>query len=379
VLPTVTTQNATFDRNNRQTSYNGQTLSYDANGNLTSDGVNTYVWNARNQLSQITQGTTVDASYTYDAMGRRTAKTTGTTATQYLYDGMNAVQETQDGTVNPILTGLGADERFARNDVTGRTYFLTDALSSTLGLTDSTGAIRQQYSYDPYGKTTATDTTTGFTNPYQYTGREADGPGLYYYRARYYSPMIGRFISEDPLSFRGGQNNFYAYAGSDPIDYRDPSGEFIPEAILGGAIGGAFGAITGYISGDRGSQLLEDTIAGGASGALIGLTDGLSLASNLALDAGLKVGVSAGIGSGMEAVRQLSNYGCIKSPVDVAIAGAFGAAGAGASGSTAKAFGNELEGAASYGVGAISGISAGAIQTQIAVNEAKEPEDCGCK
>ncbi len=204
VLPAVTTQNATFDGNNRQTAYNGQALSYDANGNLASDGVNTYVWNARNQLSQIMQGATVGASYTYDAMGRRTAKTTGTTATQYLYDGMNAVQETQGGTVNPILTGLGTDERFARNDVTGRTYFLADALGSTLGLTDSTGAMRQQYSYDPYGKTTATDTTTGFTNPYQYTGREADGQGLYYYRARYYSPMIGRFISEDPLGFKGG-------------------------------------------------------------------------------------------------------------------------------------------------------------------------------
>jgi hypothetical protein len=124
---------------------------------------------------------------------------------------------------------------------------------------------------------------------------------------------------------------------------------------------------------------LEDTIAGGASGALIGLTDGLSLASNLALDAGLKVGASAGIGSGMEAVRQLSNYGCIKSPIDVAIAGAFGAAGAGTGGSAFKAFGNELEGAASYGFAAISGISAGAIQTQIAANEAKEPQDCGCK
>ena len=111
--------------------------------------------------------------------------------------------------------------------MTGRTYFLTDALGSTIGLTDPTGAIRQQYSYDPYGNATQTDNSTGFTNPYQYTGREADNPGLYYYRARYYSPMMGQFISEDPLRFGAGQNNFYAYVGGGPIDYRDPTGKFI--------------------------------------------------------------------------------------------------------------------------------------------------------
>lgn len=224
VLPTTSTVKSTFDLNDRQTSFNGQTFSYDANGDLTSDGSNTYVWNARQQLVKIMQGATVGASYTYDALGRRAAKTIGGTAAQYLYDGWNTVQETQGNTINPILTGLGIDERYARNDVTGRTYFLTDALGSTIALTDPTGAIRQQYSYDPYGKTTQTDNTTGFTNPYQYTGREADGAGLYYYRARYYSPLLGRFISEDPIGFESGQLNFYAYVGNDPLDFIDPLG-----------------------------------------------------------------------------------------------------------------------------------------------------------
>jgi len=108
--------------------------------------------------------------------------------------------------------------------VTGREYFLTDMLSSTIALTDPNGAIRQQYSYDPYGNVTSSDTTTGFTNPYQYTGREADSPGLYYYRARYYSPMMGGFISEDPIGFRGGQLSFYAYVNGSPISYADPLG-----------------------------------------------------------------------------------------------------------------------------------------------------------
>ncbi|WP_080408373.1 RHS repeat-associated core domain-containing protein [Burkholderia ubonensis] len=224
VLPTATMQPATFDLNDRKTSFNGQALSYDANGNLTSDGTNTYTWNARNQLTKISQNGNVQLSYSYDALGRRISKAVQGAATQFLYDGNNAVQETQGGTVNPILVGLGIDERFARNDVTGRTYFLTDLLNSTIGLTDLTGAIKQKYSYDPYGSVAPSDTTTGFTNPYQYTGREADSPGLYYYRARYYSPMVAGFISEDPITFGGGQLSFYAYVAGNPVSYTDPLG-----------------------------------------------------------------------------------------------------------------------------------------------------------
>jgi RHS repeat-associated protein len=166
-------------------------------------------------------------SYAYDALGRRISKTVrGGTPMQFLYDGVNAVQETQGTTVNPILIGPGADERYARNDVTGRTYFLADALNSTIALTDPTGVIKEQYSYDPYGNVTPSDITTGFTNPYQYTGREADTAGLYYYRARYYSPMTGGFISEDPITLSGGQPSFYAYASGNPLNYVDPLGTF---------------------------------------------------------------------------------------------------------------------------------------------------------
>lgn len=140
----------------------------------------------------------------------------------------------------PILTGLSADERFARNDVSGRTYFLADALNSTLALTDATGATRQQYSYDPYGNVTQSDTTSGFTNPYQYTGREADSAGLYYYRARYYIPVMASFIGEDPLGLAGGQPSLFAYVNGSPLIHRDPSGELVPEAIVGGIIGAAY-------------------------------------------------------------------------------------------------------------------------------------------
>lgn len=82
------------------------------------------------------------------------------------------------------------------------------------------------------------------SKPYQYTGREADAAGLYYYRARYYSPMMAGFISEDPITFGGGQLSFYAYVGGDPENYVDPLGlvewsgtmtTFGASAIVGGS------------------------------------------------------------------------------------------------------------------------------------------------
>ncbi|WP_355606875.1 RHS repeat-associated core domain-containing protein [Xanthomonas cannabis] len=219
-LPAASSGN-TFDDNNRQTAANNVALSYDESVNLLSDGSRSYVWDDRDSLSQIQQGGTTIASFSYDALGRRIAKTEAGTSTQYLYDGLDTVQETQGTTVNPILTGLGIDQRYARNDTGGRTYFLTDQLGSTRLLTNAAGSAVQRYDYDPYG--TTTQSSTAYTNPYQYTGREKDLNGLYYYRARYYRPQWGRFVSEDPIGLAGGIN-YYAYVGGVPLQYVDPDG-----------------------------------------------------------------------------------------------------------------------------------------------------------
>ncbi|WP_244875135.1 RHS repeat-associated core domain-containing protein [Xanthomonas cannabis] len=233
-LPAASSGNS-FDDNNRQTAANNVALSYDDSGNLLSDGSRTYVWDDRDRLSQIQQGGTTIASFSYDALGRRTAKTEGGTSTQYLYDGLDTVQETQGTTVNPILTGPGIDQRYARNDTGGRTYFLTDQLGSTRLLTNAAGSAVQRYDYDPYG--TTTQSSTAYTNPYQYTGREKDVNGLYYYRARYYRAQWGRFVSEDPIGLSGG-NNSYAYVGGNPLSYVDPNGTIawlaIPFLCAGG-------------------------------------------------------------------------------------------------------------------------------------------------
>lgn len=223
-LPTATTAAGTVDANHRLTSFNGQTLTYDTVGSLTGDGVNQYVYNARDQLVAIKQGGVTTASFAYDAFGRRTSRTVSGVATTYRYDGENPIEETTNGAVATIMSGLGMDERYARDDTGGRRYFLTDHLGSTTALSDSGGNVTARYSYSPYGDTSMTVLQgVAPTNPYQYTGRENDGAGLYYYRARYYSPGMRRFTQEDPLGFIDGATP-YAYVGGNPLSYADPMG-----------------------------------------------------------------------------------------------------------------------------------------------------------
>jgi RHS repeat-associated protein len=208
---------ASYDAANRLTSWGGTTLSHDNNGNLLGDGSRTYTWNARNQLSGMSG--TPAASFHYDALGRRVGKTVGSATTGYLYDGYNPVVELAGSTPSAtLLTGLNIDEYFTRTDSTGTRTFLTDALGSTAALASSTGSL-ETYGYEPFGATDAAS-----TNPYQYTGRENDGTGLYHYRTRYYHPTYQRFITEDPLGNGTSGANLYAYVMNSPLGYRDPLG-----------------------------------------------------------------------------------------------------------------------------------------------------------
>lgn len=131
----------------------------------------------------------------------------GGATTNFLYDGPNFVQELSGSTPTAnLLTGLGIDETFTRTDTGGASTFLTDTLGSTVALADGTGAVRTQYTFEPFGATTASGATT--SNSVQYTGRENDSTGLYYYRARCYSPNVRRFLNEDPRyspTFLGAQ------------------------------------------------------------------------------------------------------------------------------------------------------------------------------
>ena len=117
-LPVPTTASAVYNVNNQLTSWNGSTLSYDLNGNMTNDSVRSYNWNARNQLASI--GTT---TFAYDGSGRRSQNGAGVS---FLYDGLNPVQEIVSGTARANLLTGGLDEIFARTDSTGTSSFLTD-------------------------------------------------------------------------------------------------------------------------------------------------------------------------------------------------------------------------------------------------------------
>ncbi|HEY3140016.1 MAG TPA: RHS repeat-associated core domain-containing protein, partial [Acidimicrobiales bacterium] len=142
--------------------------------------------------------------------------------TNYLYDGANVIREQRTGSPTVgYLTG-GVDEIFARQIGTSTTAYLTDGLGSTVGLVDSTGAVATKYSYGPFG-TTSTEGAAD-ANPFQLTGREHDETGLYHYRARYYSPELSRFLSEDPLGVSSGDPNLYAYVANSPTNGTDPSG-----------------------------------------------------------------------------------------------------------------------------------------------------------
>jgi RHS repeat-associated protein len=214
-LPVSTTA---YNTANELTQWGTATLNYDANGNMLSSGSGSYAWDARNHLVS----TLSSASFQYDPFGRRVSKTASGATTNYLYDGLNPVQELSGATPTAnVLGGLLADEHFLRTDASGTSNFLTDALGSTLALADPTGAVQTQYTYDPFGGTTTQGAANA--NSYQFTGRENDGTGLYFYRARYYNPMFGRFVSQDPIGMAGGVN-VYAFVGNAPTNFLDPLG-----------------------------------------------------------------------------------------------------------------------------------------------------------
>jgi RHS repeat-associated protein len=108
-----------------------------------------------------------------------------------------------------------------RIDLAGTMTFLSDAFGSVIARASDAGAVDAQYSYEPFGAATASGNPS--TNPYQFVFHQNDDTGLYYNIARYYSPQLQRFISQDPSGLKGGIN-LYAYAGNDPVSSEDLDG-----------------------------------------------------------------------------------------------------------------------------------------------------------
>jgi RHS repeat-associated protein len=173
--------------------------------------------------------TWTEIEYVYDAFGRRIAKSyDGATVLKYLYDGDHCIAEydASDNLARKYIFGPCVDEPIcmieAAGSYAGTYYYHFDALGSVVALTNSSGNTVEVYEYDVYGRVGASD--PNHPNRFLFTGREFDKEtGLYYYRARYYNPQIGRFLQTDPVGYGAGMN-LYAYCGNNPTNRLDPTG-----------------------------------------------------------------------------------------------------------------------------------------------------------
>jgi RHS repeat-associated protein len=219
----------TYNSSNEMLTREGVPYTYDANGNTLSkrngSGTTSYAWDFENRLTSVTLPTGSVITFKYDPFGRRIEKSSPAGTTIYVYDGDNIEEELNGtGAVQERYTyGPGTDEPLVGQREPKIFYYEADGLGSVTSLTDPTGAIAATYTYDSFGFLTAS--TGSATNWYRYTARQFDSDtALYYNRARYYDPQSGRFLSEDPLGFSGGDANFYASVWNNPILFTDPFG-----------------------------------------------------------------------------------------------------------------------------------------------------------
>jgi RHS repeat-associated protein len=223
------------------------TYAYDMNGNVRSvtagGSTTTYGYDVENRITSVTSGGST-ATFAYSAEGKRMKRVAGGTTTYFGYD--YAGPSGSDDVVNEfsstgaVLTGyvhgLWTDEPLGMKQAAW-SYYARDGLGSVTRLTDGAGGTLATYRYDAFG---AQRTQSGASNTYGFTSRENEAP-LLYYRARYYDPAAGRFLSSDPAGLCGGCNR-YTYVGNNPANRIDPSGRIVSSHLFDG--GG------GYYAGD---------------------------------------------------------------------------------------------------------------------------------
>jgi RHS repeat-associated protein len=226
-----------------------QTYGYDANGNQTAAGIDTFSWDAADRLSTATVAGT-SHGYAYSGDGRRLSATADGNTTEFLWDlgfalPMLAAERDSSGAIRSYAYGA---DLLAQATSGVATYYHHDAVGSVVDVTDSAGASLAWTEYAPFGDVRAYARSTAPFNPFGFTGEYQDVTGTYHLRARQYDPDTGRFLSQDPASqpLSDPHSASYVYVRNMALNAVDPSGECIQQMAL--ALFGPPGAVAGGVS-----------------------------------------------------------------------------------------------------------------------------------